>query len=165
LFAFLAQPHLPRLDVKIVNFPRTVVAAVEHIGSSDDIYDSTRKLVKWRRNHRVSLDRHRTYCVLHDLRTQAANGYRVDICVSYEKPISANSQDVITKVIVGGRCARVRYLGPREHIPILQPLYTEWLPRSGERLRPDPPFLHFVNMGHDIAAHELITDVYLPIAS
>lgn len=165
MFAFLAQPHLPRLDVKIVNFPRTVVAAVEHIGSSDDIYDSTRKLVKWRRNHRVSLDRHRTYCVLHDLRTQAANGYRVDICVSYEKPISANSQDVITKVIVGGRCARVRYLGPREHIPILQPLYTEWLPRSGERLRPDPPFLHFVNMGHDIAAHERITDVYLPIAS
>jgi AraC family transcriptional regulator len=163
LFSLPSAAPVSLPPVEIVDFPPTTVAAVEHCGSSIDTYDSTRRLVAWRRINRVPVRGHRTYCVLHDLRTQAASGYRADVCVSFGRAIPANPQGVVAKVIPGGRCARVRYVGPREYIPVLYPLYSEWLPRSGERLRPSSPFFHFVNVGADVAGYEMITDVYLPL--
>lgn len=149
--------------VQIVDLAQTLVAAVEHRGASEDVYESTRKLIEWRRLHRVAANSHRTFCVVHDIRAEAARDYRVDVCVEFAREVRANAQGVISKVIPGGRCARVRYVGPREYIPVLHPLYAEWLPESGERLRESPLILHFVNVGAGIPDHEMITDVYLPI--
>jgi AraC family transcriptional regulator len=163
IFTSSSPAPMPLPAVEIVDFASTAVAAVEHFGSSVDVYDSTRRLVEWRRINRVPVRGHRTLCVLHDLRTQASSGFRIDVCVSFRRAIAPNPQGVVAKVIPGGRCARVRYVGPREYIPVLHPLYAEWLPRSGERLRQCSPILHFVNVGADVAGHEMITDVYLPV--
>jgi AraC family transcriptional regulator len=57
----------------------------------------------------------------------------------------------------------VRYVGSREYIPVVQDLYTQWLPDSGESLRDFPLFFHYVNVGPDVAEHEMITDIYLPL--
>jgi len=48
-------------------------------------------------------------------------------------------------------------------IPVVAPLFTEWLPASGETLGDFPLFFHYVNVGPDVAEHEMITDVYLPL--
>ena len=152
------------MQVDIVDFPDTRVAAIEHSGSSAGVYDSTRKLIEWRIANRVPPQGHATYGVHHDLRTHADSGYRVDICVAYDREVPPNPQGVVAKVIPGGRCARVRYTGSREHIPVVQPLFTEWLPASGERLRDFPVFFHYVNVGPGVQDHEMVTDVYLPIA-
>lgn len=155
---------LPMLNVEIVEFPETRVAAIEHLGSTANVYESARKLVEWRKQNRVPPEGHRTYGVHPDLRTHASSGYRVDICVSFDREVKPNPQGVVAKVIPGGRCARVRHLGSREHIPVVAPLFMEWLPASGERLRDFPAFFHYVNVGPDVADHEMITDVYLPLA-
>jgi spermidine synthase len=70
---------------------------------------------------------------------------------------------MVAQRIPGGRCAKVRHTGSREFIPAVQWLYTEWLPASGEQLRDFPPFFHYVNVGPDVAEHEMLTDVYLPL--
>ncbi len=152
------------MNVEIVDFPETRVAAIEHLGSTANVYDSTRRLIDWRIANRVPPQGHATYGVHHDLRTHADSGYRMDICVAFEREIAPNPQGVIAKVIPGGRCARVRHVGSREFIPVAQPLYTEWLPASGESLRDFPVFFHYVNVGPGVQDHEMITDVYLPLA-
>ena len=163
LFAFPSSQEPDVMQVEIVTFPETPVAAVEHLGSTANVYDSTRKLIDWRIENRVPPERHRTYGLHYDLRTHAQSGYRLDICVSFDREVAPNPQGVVAKVIPGGRCARVRYRGSREYIPVVEPLFTEWLPQSGEQLRDFPLFFHYVNVGPEVAEHEMITDVYLPL--
>ena len=151
------------MQVEIVDFPETRVAAIEHLGSTANVYDSTRKLIEWRIQNRASPENHRTYGVHYDLRTHAQGGYRIDMCVSFDREITPNPQGVVAKIIPGGRCARVRHKGSREHIPVVTPLFTEWLPSSGEQLRDFPVFFHYVNVGPNVNEHEMLTDVYLPL--
>lgn len=151
------------MQVEIVTFPETRVAAVEHLGSSENVDDTTQKLIAWRIENRVPPDTHHTYGIHYDLRPHAETAYRIDICVSYDREIAPNPHGVVPKVIPGGRCARVRYQGSREHIPVVTPLLTEWLPNSGEQLRDFPLFFHYVNVGPNVAAHEMITDIYVPL--
>jgi AraC family transcriptional regulator len=42
-------------------------------------------------------------------------------------------------------------------------LYRDWLPESGEELRDFPLFFHYHNFVHEVAEHELLTDIYLPL--
>jgi AraC family transcriptional regulator len=151
------------MKVEIVQFPETAIATIEHNGSTANIYESTRKLIEWRVRNRVSPETARTYGVHYDMRTHAESGYRLDLCVSFDREVKPNPEGVVAKVIPGGRCARVRYNGSREHIPVVAPLFNEWLPESGEHLRDFPVFFHYVNVGRDIPEHELITDIYLPL--
>lgn len=163
LFSFPSSMEPATMQVEIVDFPETKVAAVEHLGSTADVYDSVRRLVEWRRNNRVSPAGHATYGVHHDLRLHAESGYRMDICVAFEREVVPNPQGVVGRIIPGGRCARVRYIGSREYIPVVEPLFTDWLPHSGEQRRDYPLFFHYVNVGPDVVDHEMITDVYLPL--
>ena len=41
LFSFPFSPEVPQMQVRIVNFPDTPVAAIEHHGSSANVYAST----------------------------------------------------------------------------------------------------------------------------
>jgi len=62
-----------------------------------------------------------------------------------------------------GKCAVARHIGSRENVAAAIYLIKEWLPKSGEKLRDSPVIFHYINVGHDIAEEEMITDVYLPI--
>jgi len=42
-------------------------------------------------------------------------------------------------------------------------LYSEWLPHSGEALRDFPFYLQRVTLFPDVAEHEAITDIFLPL--
>jgi AraC family transcriptional regulator len=163
LFSFPSSVEPVVMKVEIVRFPETPVAAIEHNGSTANVYDSTRKLIEWRQRNRVSPQIGRTYGIHHDLRSHAESGYRLDLCVSFDREVKLNPQGVVAKVIPGGRCARVRYTGSREHIPVVAPLFEDWLPQSGEQLRDFPIFFHYVNVGPDVREQDMITDVYLPL--
>ncbi|MCC7824005.1 GyrI-like domain-containing protein, partial [Klebsiella pneumoniae] len=43
-------------------------------------------------------------------------------------------------------------------------LYRDWLPASGETLRDFPVYFRYLNFVHEVAEHELQTDIYLPLA-
>jgi AraC family transcriptional regulator len=152
------------MDVRIVNFPATRVAVLEHRGSPALEHESVRKLVAWRIENRFLPDKHKTYGVHYDdPHTTPPDQYRMDLCIEVDHDIAPNPQGVINKVIPAGRCAVVRHLGPRDNITAAAWLYETWLPDSGETLRDFPIFFHYVNVGPNVQEQDMITDVYLPL--
>ncbi len=152
------------MNVRIVHFPETRVAAVEHCGAPGREHETARRLIEWRKAHRVLPERHRTFGIHYtDPRSTPAAEHRVDFAVEFEKDIAPNTQGVVGKLIPGGRCAMVRHIGSRENISAAAYLYEVWLPQSGEALRDFPIFFHYVNVGPNLKEHEMVTDVYLPL--
>lgn len=152
------------MEVRIVDFPETKVAAVEHHGPPALEHETARRLIDWRIQNRLSPERHRTYGIHYtDPRTTPPELHRVDFCVSIEGDVAPNSHGVVAKVIPGGRCAVARHLGSRSNITAAAYLYEVWLPQSGELPGGFPMFFHYVNVGPGVQEHEMITDVYLPL--
>jgi AraC family transcriptional regulator len=152
------------MDVHIINFPETKVAALEHRGPPARIHESIQKLVAWRLENQLPIDRHRSYGVhYNDPRTTPSSEYRSDLCLSVEHDILPNHYGLVNKVIPAGRCAMARHLGSRKLIAAAVYLYEVWLPASNERLRDFPIFFHYVNVGPQVHEDEMITDVYLPL--
>jgi AraC family transcriptional regulator len=152
------------LQVTIVQFPATRVAAIEHRGPPGLEYETSRKLIAWRIEQRLSPEQHRTYGVHYtDPHTTPPPLHRVDFCVSIEHEVAPNPYGIVAKTIPGGRCALARHLGARAHNAAAGYLVETWLPGSGEVLRDFPIFFHYVNVGPRVREEEMITDVYLPI--
>jgi AraC family transcriptional regulator len=153
------------MDVQIVMFPETRVAAVEHFGSPELEHDTARKLITWKLEQRL-LDplKHRSYGVHYtDPLTTPPSDHHVDFCLSIEREVEPNSFGVINKVIPHNRCAFARDIGSRYNNRAAVFLYEEWLPRSGEVPGNFPIFFHYVNVGPSLKEEEMITDVYLPL--
>jgi AraC family transcriptional regulator len=153
------------MEVQIVIFPETRVAAIEHFGSSAREHDTVRKLIAWKIEQRL-LDpaRHRSYGVHYtDSRTAKPSDHHVDFCLSVEQEVGPNSFGIVDKVIPCSRCALARDVGSRYNNKAAVYLYEEWLPRSGEVPGNFPIFFHYVNVGPDVREEEMITDVYLPL--
>jgi AraC family transcriptional regulator len=152
------------MDVQIVVFPETKVAAVEHRGPPQLEYETARRLIAWRQLHHLGRDQHRSYGIHYtDPYTTPPEDHRVDFCISVDFDVSPNAHGVVNKIIPGGRCALARHLGSRAHNEAAVYLYREWLPRSGETVGDFPIFFHYVNVGPDVQEHAMITDVYLPL--
>ncbi|OIR24813.1 AraC family transcriptional regulator [Bathymodiolus thermophilus thioautotrophic gill symbiont] len=152
------------MEVKIVNFPATKVAVLEHHGSPALKHESIKKLIAWRIENKLPPEKHKSYGVhYNNPETTPPDEYRVDLCISTNRDVPPNSQGVINKVIPAGRCAVIRHIGSRNNVTAVAYLYEQWLPQSGEKLRDYPVFFHYVNVGKDIQEQDMITDVYLPL--
>lgn len=154
------------MQAEIIDFPDTLVAALEHHGPEHLSYRTARRFIEWRQANGIGPGQGNTYGIHYcDPETTLPEDYRLDICVSVAAPVAENPQGVVTKLIPGGRCARVRHLGSRDKVTAAGWLYREWLPASGEELRDFPIFFHYVNVGPDVQPRDMITDVYLPLAA
>lgn len=151
------------MQIKIINFPETIVAALEHHGPEHLVYNTSRKFIEWRQAKGIKPGQGNTYGIHYSDPVTLPEDYRFDICVSVEKPVAENPQGVVNKTIPAGRCAVVRHHGSRDNIPAAEYLYREWLPESGEELRDYPCYFHYLNVGPDVKDKDMITDIYLPI--
>jgi AraC family transcriptional regulator len=165
-YQFPARERRETMDVKIVNFEETKVAALEHRGPPELVNDSARLFIEWRKESKLSPKQtSKTFGIAYDDpdRVEAA-AFRFDICGSVAVSVPANRQGVVNKVIPGGRCAVVCHPGSHDRIgEAAYHLYREWLPASGEKLRDFPLFFHYLNLTPETPEHELLTDIYLPL--
>lgn len=155
------------MNVQIVEFAETRVAVLEHRGSPASLNDSVSRFIDWRKQSRLSpVASSRTYGIAYDdPATTQAEKFRFDICGSVEKDVPGNPQGVKNGIIPAGRCALVRHHGAHEEMDEkIRALYREWLPASGEELRDFPCYFHYLNFFPEVAEHELVTDIYLPLA-
>lgn len=153
------------MEVKIVTFPETLVAAIEHYGSPASEHDTVRKLIAWKLENRL-LDpvKYRHYGIHYaDPRVTPPSEHRVDFCISFEEKVGDNIFGVSNKVMPCVRCARVRDTGSRYDNKAAVYLYETWLPQSGEAVGDFPIFFHYVNVGPNVREEDMITDVYLPL--
>lgn len=165
-FQFPTRRMEQNMEVNIVEFKTTKVAALEHRGFADRINESVRTFIAWRKSTGLSpVKSSNTFGIAYDNpETTEPGKFRFDICGSVNAEVADNLQGVVNKVIPGGRCAVVRHLGSREQIDeSIHPLFRDWLPGSGEELRDFPLFFHYLNLIPETPEHALITDIYLPL--
>ena len=154
------------MQINILEFPETKIAVLEHRGDPELLNDSVSRFMEWRKESKLSpVKTSHTYGLAYDdPKATKPETFRFDICGAVKSEVPANKQNVVNKVIPGGRCAVVRHTGPHELMGSkVHYLYAEWLPESGEELRDFPCFFHYINLFPDVAEHELITDIYLPL--
>ena len=154
------------MTVKIVEFPETRIAVIEHKGPPEKVYDTAAKFIAWRKETGLSpVKSSQTFGVPYsDPSTTDPEEFRYDICGSIDRDVPENVYGVKSGVIPGGRCAVVRHEGSHENIDeSVYHLYRDWLPESGEALRDFPCFFHYLNFVHEVDECDLLTDVYLPL--
>jgi AraC family transcriptional regulator len=166
-YRFQTPERKQTMQVDIVNFATTRIAALEHRGPVERLNDSIGQFIDWRKASGLSpIQSSRTFGIAYDNPdTTEPDKFRFDICGEVMADVPGNPQGVVTKLIPGGRCARVRHLGSHTRLSesAIYPLYRDWLPQSGEELRDFPLYFHYVNLLPDTPEHELVTDVYLPL--
>lgn len=167
--AVFAIPHFSRtiiMQVRIVEFPETRVATLEHRGPPGLVEQSTRKFIEWRKQSGQSpVVSSRTFGIPYgNPDTTPAEEFRFAICGEINEAVEPNEHDVRELVIPGGRCVVVRHLGSPDHIgETIYPIYRDWLPDSGEELRDHPLFFHYLSVYPETPQDEWQTDVYVPL--
>src|SRR5215510_4908631 len=124
------------MQVSIVTFPETKVAAISHVGPPSQEHETASKLIAWKREHRL-LDQtlYRSYGLHYtDPRTVNPAEHRVDFCLSYDGRVEPNAYGIVERTIPSMRCAMARDVGSRLNNQAARYLFDEWLPRSGEEI-------------------------------
>jgi len=152
-------------DVRLLDFPETSVALMHHCGDPNQDGDTIRRFITWRKANGIRPDQSATFNILYDdPETTPAENCRIGLCAATDKKIAPNEEGVVASVIPGGRCAVLRLNGSTDNMRAAMVfLYGEWLPASGEDLRDFPAFAHRVRRFPEVAEHEAITDIFLPL--
>lgn len=168
-FTHLRQLHMNSLSptpvVRVVSFPATRVATLEHRGSPMRLGDTIRRFIDWRRANKLPPARSATFNLLYnDPDDTPTEEFRFGLCAATDQPVESNDVGVLPMAIPAGRCALLRHVGSDDHLGhSIRHLYAQWLPASGEELRDFPLFLQRVVFYPDVADNEAITDIYLPL--
>jgi len=155
------------MQVEVVNFPETKIAVLEHRRSPDLINESVSQLIAWRKETGLSpIKTSNTYGLAYDdPKVVKSDDFRFDLCASVQKDVPDNRFGIVNSMIPGGKCARLRHVGPYDGMSQkVHYLYGEWLPGSGEELKDFPCFFHYIKSFPDVSEHELVTDIYLPLS-
>jgi AraC family transcriptional regulator len=155
----------PTQVVRVVAFPATRVATLEHRGSPLRLGETLRRFIDWRKANRLPPARSATFNLLYnDPDETPPEEFRFGICAATDLPVEANEAGVLPMTIPAGRCALLRHIGSDDHLGhFLRHLYSSWLPASGEELRDFPLFMQRVKFFPDVPDSEAVTDIYLPL--
>lgn len=165
-FDFNVPRGINIMEVKVIDFPETKVAVIEHHGSPDRVYETASRFITWRKETGLSpVKSSLTFGIPYsDPKTTDPSEFQYDICGSIDQDVPENPHGVKTGLIPGGRCAVVRHKGSHDTLEdSIYYLYREWLPQSGETWRDHPCFFHYLNLVHEVDEGDLLTDIYLPI--
>ena len=152
-------------DVTIRDVPETPVAVMAHRGDPARIGQTIQRFIAWRRATGLRPSASATFNVFHsDPRTTPPTEFRLDLCAATDRAIAPNDAGVEAGVIPGGRCAVLRVVGAGDDLePAALFLYRDWLPASGEEPRDFPLYCQRITLYPDVPAHEVVTDLYLPL--
>jgi AraC family transcriptional regulator len=154
------------MQVDIVDFVETRVAALEHRGPPDLVNETVRRFTGWRRQSGQSpVASSRTFGIpRNNPDTTPAEAFCFDICGEIRESVASNDDGVRELVIPGGRCAVVRHIGSTDHIgETIYPIFRDWLPASGETRRVHPLFFHYLSVFPETPRDQWQTDIYIPL--
>ena len=154
-----------KFDVQIVHFDQVLTATLEHRSSPNNLGQSIAKFIAWRKQNKLPPSKSRTFNLLYDDPNQTPpDEYRFGLCCAVNEPIEDQEHGIASKVIPAGRCAKIRFVGSDDAIGVaVNYLYGQWLAENEHQLRDFPIFFERVSFFPEVAEHEMITDIYLPI--
>ena len=152
-------------QIRIVDFPATPVAVMEHRGDPGQVGNTVRRFIAWRKQARLSPATSATFNIFHaDPDREEGEAFRLAICAATERDVEPNAEGVVAGMIPGGKCAVLRQTGSGDDLrEAARFLYADWLPRSGEELRDFPLFAHRVSFYPQVAEQDAVTDLFLPL--
>lgn len=152
-------------SVRIVDFPETPVALLEHVGPQAGLVQTVRRFIAWRRETDLPPSRYATFNILYDdPKSVLPRDYRFGFCCAVSGPVADNVHGVRSDVIPGGRCAVLPHTGSLDFAEnAIRYLYRDWLPQSGESLREFPLFVKRLTFFPDVPEHEALSEIYLPL--
>ncbi len=153
-------------SVRVVTFPATRLAMLEHRGDPLRLGESIRRFIEFRRENRLPPSRSATFNIVYDDPDETPPAdFRFGLCAGIDRPVPPNDAGVVDFLIPAGRCALLRHHGSDDQLGrSIRHLYSQWLPASGEEPREFPLFMQRVTFFPDVADSEAITDIYLPLA-
>ncbi len=155
-----------QMQVNIVQVPDTQVAVFEHRGPVSNLNYSIEKFIGWRKRTGLSpIVSSATFGLAYDdPATTPSAAFRFDICGEVDAQVPDNPEGVINKLIPQGRCAKVIHHGSHQHMDEkIHYLYGTWLEASEMTLRDFPCYFKYLNFFPEVAEHELITEICLPV--
>jgi AraC family transcriptional regulator len=152
-------------QIRIVEFPLTKIALLEHRGDPLTIGSSIRKFIEWRKRYRLHPSVSATFNILYDdPEAVPVEQFRFGLAAATSITITPNEHGIVDGAIPAGRCAKATVIGSDTVVAAsVRELYSSWLPASGEEPREFPLFVQRVTFYPDVPEHEAITDVYLPL--
>lgn len=155
----------PLMNVRIDFFPEKTLAVVEHFGSPSSENLTAKRLNQWKKRYmKDSPGLDHSFAIYYTRRYSVDSRlHRVDFGIEVDFHVQPNVYGVITKIIPSTRCAIIRDFGERYLSKSIDYLQHIWLKDSGEELRGLPVIYHYLNVGPELRAADMITDVYLPI--
>jgi AraC family transcriptional regulator len=152
-------------DVKVIDFPETLIATMEHRAAPNLIGNTIKQFIEWRKVNRLPPSKSKTFNLVYDdPHITAPENYRFDVGCSIKNAVEENTSGIVNKVIPNGKCAVIRHVGSDDAISLaIQYLYYAWLNNSNYEVRDFPLFFERVSFFPEVPENEMITDVYLPI--
>jgi AraC family transcriptional regulator len=151
--------------VRVVQFPATRLAVLEHRGSPMRLGDTIRRFIEWRKANRLPPRLSATFnFIYNDPDETPPDDFRFGLGAGTDRPIEPNEAGVAALTIPAGRCAVLRHVGSDDQLgrSILH-LYSTWLPGSGEELRDFPLYMQRLTFFPDVPDSEATTDIFLPL--
>lgn len=144
-------------EVHIEQLPLIRVMALEHRGDALELYETIRRFIAWRRRSGLTPSASATFNLVYD-------EAHLDLCAEGVAPLG--EEGLVEKTIAGGRYAILRHIGSNENLwRSVEWLYARWLPASAETPRDEPLCLRRVRFFPDVAEHEAVTDIMLPLCT
>ncbi|MCB1581418.1 MAG: AraC family transcriptional regulator [Xanthomonadales bacterium] len=160
------KEDMKMIETTVCEFPETAIAVLEHHGSPDALNHTVASFIEWRKASDVApITQTQTFGLVYcDPASVPAEEFRFDVCCSTLKPVGDNPQGVINKTIPSCRCVRITHHGPYELMDDkIRYLYSQWLVENNEEPMDFPCFFHYKNLFPEVAEHDLVTDIYLPL--
>jgi AraC family transcriptional regulator len=152
-------------QVRIVEAEDIRVAELIHRGPPQDIGESIRRFIDWRKANGLPPKTNATFNIFYDNPNHTPpEDFRLGLCVATSREIAPNAAGITAGCIPGGRCAVLRYVGAEDGLEAAaRYLYAQWLPQSGEELRDFPLYGERVKFFPDVPEHESIVELFLPL--
>lgn len=152
-------------QVNVIEVTDTTIALLEHRGDPALIGDTVRQFIAWRKKASLPPKSSATFNIWYDdPEITPPAEFRLGLGAATRKRITTNNEGVVPSVIPGGRCAILRVVGSDKNVrSAAKYLYREWLPASGEELRDFPPYCQRIAIMPDVAEHEAITNIFIPL--
>lgn len=154
------------MDVKIETTKPMRVAFMRHVGPYHEVGETWQKLCGWAGPRGLFGPNTTLLGVCHDdPEVTPPEHIRYDACITAPDGLAADG-DVGIQEIAGGDYAVTTHHGPYENLAATYAqLCGEWLPNSGRELRSAPSLEFYRNSPQDTKPEDLVTDIYVPLAS
>ena len=153
-----------KMKVEIIHRNVEPIAYLRHIGSPKKVLDSAAQFIAWRKATGLSpIQSSKTYGIPYSDPDQTPeDAFQFDIAGSVTQAVPENEFGVQNAELPAGRYAVIHHEGSHDTMnDSIYQLFREWLPEQQEQAGDFPIFFQYLNFVHDVAEHELRTDILL----